>query len=38
MIFIESLAKPRHSGTILAGLKRLRFERLQGGPKGEQSE
>ncbi len=34
----EHLAKLRHSGMLLAGLKRLRFERPQGGPKGERSE
>jgi len=37
-LYLEPLAKPRHSGMFLAGLKRLRFERLQGGPKGERSE
>ena len=34
----EVFAKLRHSGMFLAGLKRLRFERLKGGPKGERSE
>ncbi len=34
-LLIEAIAKPRHSGMLLAGLKRLRFERLKGGPKCE---
>jgi len=38
MLQTEPLAKPRHSGMLFAGLKRLRFERPQGCPKGEQGE